>query len=193
MRWFVLCLLLASIGCRQSSAFNPFNGQGPTTITPPSTGTAGRTDPYYRKSLSSNVIYVPAQTVFTSDLNPGGLQVADERGNVQAGFNDNTSKMQWRSPGNDGYPNESFDAEVVGTGRARPRLPSNRRIGQGPASSAPSVPDEPMIIDPNAVGASGELADSYQGLPPTPQVDRQVAPATFQQSAPTGASWQSRY
>ena len=191
MRWFVLCLLLlASIGCKQPSTLDPFSAYGPQTITPPPTGTAGRDDPYYRKSLSSTNRYGPsAQTVFTSDQNAERVDVADQRGNVQAGFNDNTSNVQWRSPVNDGVSNQPLDADVVGSGRARPHIPRSRRLGQ--VASPPS--DEPVIIDQNAIGASDGFGGSYQGIPPTPRVDRQVAPASFQQ--PTGASggWQSRY
>ena len=192
MRSFVISLvLLASIGCKQQPTLDPFSAYGPATIAPPSTGTAGRADPYYRKTLSSTNRYGPsAQTVFTSDQNAGRTEVADQRGNVQAGINDNTSKMQWRSPVNDGYSNDPLEAEVVGSGRARPRLPASRRLGR---ASTPSATDEPVIIDQNAIGGSGALSGSYQGLPPTPRVDQQVAPASFQQPASTGSGWQSRY
>jgi hypothetical protein len=190
MRWSVLsCVLFASIGCQQPSSLDPFSAYGPTTITPPPTGTAGRPDPYYRKSLSSNPRYGPsAQTVFTSEQNPGPVEVADQRSDIQASLNDSTSKVQWRSPVNDRYTNDLPSSEVVGSGRARPRIPSNRRLGHLSSNSV----DEPVILNQNLVGASNGL-DAYQGLAPTPPADRQVAPAAFQQPVQSGAGWQTRY
>lgn len=54
-RWIVYTGLLMMAGCQGATpAIDPLGTYGPTRIPPPPTGSAGRTDPYYRRNLASN-------------------------------------------------------------------------------------------------------------------------------------------
>jgi hypothetical protein len=74
--WIVLALL-AQGGCQRTQVgFDPFAPSGPAVMPPPSTGSAGRPDPYYRPSFgpgqppstSSHWTQAPPQLArFTSD------------------------------------------------------------------------------------------------------------------------------
>jgi hypothetical protein len=81
---------LAILGCRQNQMnFDPFAASGPSLMPPPSTGSAGRPDPYYRPAspaaaqgaLNGNgPAALPAHLArFTSDHESATTELADRR------------------------------------------------------------------------------------------------------------------
>jgi hypothetical protein len=79
-RVWIFAGLLAICGCQRTQVgFDPFATSGPSLMPPPSTGSAGRPDPYYRPSVAptqpgatgSNWTASPTQLArFTSDQEP---------------------------------------------------------------------------------------------------------------------------
>ena len=91
-RWAIGVIVITVAGCQGATAnVNPFGPYGPTQVPPPPTGTAGRLDPYYRRTLANRdaaggdarYAQTPARSSrITSDdyRNADRATVADRRG-----------------------------------------------------------------------------------------------------------------
>jgi hypothetical protein len=201
-RMAILLLILGLLaGCRgQTPTIDPFATYGPSRIAPPSTGSARRTDPYYRGSLSSSTAGgsstqgiaaqgLPTLSRFTSeDPGSGAVEVADQRaadtspstGNGPSGP---SRRLDWRSPttGAQSYA-PSADAQSP-----RPRFPSTPTPSPGGVGlpNVPLVQQGPVATPPNA-SPSAAPGSVY---PP----NGQVAPAGSQPTAVGQSLGEARY
>lgn len=113
---FILALV---VGCQgQPTNVNPFAPYGPTQIPPPPTGTAGRNDPYYRRSLAerdpldaNRLSQVPrtGRTVVTSDTYRSDAALADRRSSSVE--NDTRDARRTNRGRADGTDRSSYDQD----------------------------------------------------------------------------------
>jgi hypothetical protein len=148
VRWSAWFLWLV-LGCQGSQPMmDPFGTSGPTRIPPPPTGSAGRPDPYYRRSLAEaptdesprvGALPLPATRRFTSD------QPANERPSAEPPRD--RSGLDWRSP----TPTTWDDGNSYDGPQPRPRFPGT----SVPAANYQAV--EPNGLDPWIVQDARQL------------------------------------
>ena len=222
MRCSLLFLLVAMLGCSQSTAsFDPFSTYGPTLVPPPPTGTAGRADPYYQRAQNSNSQNSGQLSVFTSDQ--PSVAVADQRGAASAAAvaagtgvvtpasaptsgQPQNANLQWQAP----VSNPSMAAN----GQSGTHVPSDRRIDRAtaPQTYPPTQNYNPppnltlsSITDSAANFVNSTLDGAVQffnpnavqpnyGTQPGPTAPPGYgAPAAQQSTAQQPGGWQNRY
>lgn len=150
--------LLLALGCQGSTpVVDPFGTYGPSRIPPPPTGTAGRSDPYYRRPLASNpadqtprLSSLPSvpQSQFRSDRpapNDGASSDSFRSYNTTAG-QDNTG-LDWRNPVEGQYT--SYEAMNYEGSRPRPRF--NAPTGN-------ELPTAPMELDSRSLQTATQMS-----------------------------------
>ncbi|MCA9166640.1 MAG: hypothetical protein KDB23_03185 [Planctomycetales bacterium] len=179
-RWAFGLIVLAVAGCQGPTPVNtnPFGPYGPTQVPPPPTGTAGRTDPYYRRSLASQdaagadrYARLPArQSRSTSDEFRGERPLmADRRAAADEGRNlgsrdrfGDADRSSYQTDGaSDRLPEADLDwrrpdlsyrdnSRGVRSGMVRPRFVSS-------VDSFNTIPGEPAEFDRGIATTAGQL------------------------------------
>lgn len=176
-RWIVWSGLLLMTGCQGTTpVIDPLGTYGPTRIPPPPTGSAGRTDPYYRRSLASSdrdgdlrVGSLPSgsTTRFTSADPPGPNERRDENLRSQRSSRSDdanatdrlreSSGLDWRPPyrasTSDRYLDDRDSGSRIGT--PRPRFSSSAQAGYYDDQRRP----EPEPLNDATVGRASRLSD----------------------------------
>lgn len=184
-RWAIGLIAITVAGCQGSPAnVNPFGPYGPTQVPPPPTGTAGRPDPYYRRSLANQdtaagdarFAQAPARmSRITSDDYRSEPALADRRG-AAAGSSGGRLESNFRDTRDANADRSSYDRDAADEALLREaqldwRQPdaSYRDTSLGVRSgmvrprfvssvdSFNSLPSEPAAFDTGVATTAGQL------------------------------------
>ncbi len=157
--------LLIALGCQGSTPVaDPFGAYGPSRIPPPPTGSAGRSDPYYRRPLASNpadqtprLSSLPSvpQSQFRSDRPAAndGASIGNFRENSRAIPGQDPTGLDWRSPTEGQYT--SYEAMANDGSRPRPRFNT---------TTSPDYQTAPMELDSRSVQTATQMSPSNRGV-----------------------------
>lgn len=200
MRQYAISVaLMLIVGCQGSTPnINPLGPYGPTQIPPPPTGTAGRADPYYRRSANDaaagRLSQVPAQpmtTTFTSNDQRTEANVADRRAGLQDGASVGspsgttpTDALDWRSPVTNAPSYPASTAAPSTAAVPRPRFPQTSVV---PAGGYPA-PSAPPSFDAQLAQSAVPIPAPQRRARPWPQQTVTIPPTTMQPAYPANSA-----